>query len=768
MNQHAELLTELRRALQEDSVNVSRVLALSTDLAKTDPDTVRFFADAGLIRRLGYELVSRQETAVSELVKNAYDADATIVELIFADTNEPGGTLEIRDNGTGMTRENLTESFMRLSSTSKVREPISPRFKRRRAGRKGIGRFAVQRLGSRLVLTTQAKDASRALRVSIDWDCFEAGQNLNAIASKVEEIEKDREEGTTVLIEDLRDAWSEVQMRRIWRYVSDLIQPFPLSEKKKNASTYPDPGFRAAIYRQDGEDVVPVADEETQLFEYALAEIDADIDREGRGKWSIKSRLFPQINDDLIPIGVDPEDPSGPFEYLRSVRLKAYYFIYQAGLIPRMMDRPILRMARQRGGIRLYRNGFRVLPYGEERDDWLGLDKAYGSRQVLVPIANSNFFGFVEVTDPKEERFEETASREGLIENEAFHELTDLIFRVLRAAVLRVAEQRQRKPIAAGRKSQVEEPPEEKVRKAIQELRRITTERETKETEGSGNGVAEQNNLTATITRLDKSFGELELKQAEFIDELGMLRVLASLGIVIGEFTHEIRQTLTAATLHASRLASEVREPVSARDTASMLESNIDRIDSYARYFDRAVRENAQRELVPQELGGVVLGFVREMKPSAERRGVEVKTDIQGYDLYTCPMHSSELDSLLFNFYSNALKAIRRVRRPQGRILIRCGKEGGMLFIEFADDGDGVPENLRERIFNPFFTTSTYGSDELDDDLRGSGLGLKIVRDVATGYSGDVFLKEPPTEYVTCFRAEFPAATKEELDVYNL
>ena len=154
MDQRAELLVALQKALQQDKVDVSHVLALSTELAKNDPDTVRFFADAGLIRRLGYELVSRQETAVSELVKNAYDADATIVDLIFSDTDMPGGTLEIQDNGTGMTREDLVEGFMRLSSISKVREPISPLHKRSRAGRKGIGRFAVQRLGERLTVTT--------------------------------------------------------------------------------------------------------------------------------------------------------------------------------------------------------------------------------------------------------------------------------------------------------------------------------------------------------------------------------------------------------------------------------------------------------------------------------------------------------------------------------------------------------------------------------------------------------------------------------------
>jgi signal transduction histidine kinase len=142
-----ELQEELRAVLAQGPPDYARVLALSTELAKLDPDNVRFFADAGLISRLGTELVSRKETALAELVKNAYDADATRVDVLFSDADEPGGELEIRDNGTGMSRRTLVEGFMRLSSTLKVSEPISPRYKRQRAGRKGIGRFAVQRLG---------------------------------------------------------------------------------------------------------------------------------------------------------------------------------------------------------------------------------------------------------------------------------------------------------------------------------------------------------------------------------------------------------------------------------------------------------------------------------------------------------------------------------------------------------------------------------------------------------------------------------------------
>ncbi len=88
-------------------------------LASLDKNNVRFSVDSGVIDRLGKELVARHETAVSELVKNAYDADASIATLKFLNVDFVGGTLIIDDDGTGMTRDQLINGFMRISSNIK-------------------------------------------------------------------------------------------------------------------------------------------------------------------------------------------------------------------------------------------------------------------------------------------------------------------------------------------------------------------------------------------------------------------------------------------------------------------------------------------------------------------------------------------------------------------------------------------------------------------------------------------------------------------------
>lgn len=138
MRTEQEIKTELTELLKSEKPDYSAILALSNELAQLDSEHVRFSVDAGLINRLGTELVSRQETAVSELVKNAYDADANTVDLKFINTESIGGTLVITDTGNGMTREQLIDGFMRISSSDKIENPLSPIYHRKIAGKKAL------------------------------------------------------------------------------------------------------------------------------------------------------------------------------------------------------------------------------------------------------------------------------------------------------------------------------------------------------------------------------------------------------------------------------------------------------------------------------------------------------------------------------------------------------------------------------------------------------------------------------------------------------
>jgi len=754
----------LLKQLENEAIDYGRILELSLELSEFDDENVRFSVDASHMSRLGRELVGKKETAVSELVKNAYDADATQVTLTFENADLAGGRLIIEDDGHGMTREQLIAGFMRLSTTDKIHEPYSPKYNRLRAGRKGIGRFAAQGLGKRLTITTQIKKSDTALQVEIDWAKFKADKDLIIISNQIREVEKLNNQGTRLTIDNLEDGWTISAIEKVYKYIVDIIQPFPISKKLETDTS--DPGFEVKIFSATNDEKIEVASAEKLIYEYSLAEINAKVDKNGKGSWSIKSKQY-----DINERGLSATPKDHLFSHNRDVNFKAYYYIYNSDSLPRNIIRQIRELANERAGIRVYRNGFRVLPYGEPNDDWLHLDERHARREILPPFRNQNFFGFVELIDPMGVVFEETASREGLIETEGFKELVSFVGNVLEAAVLRVAEARKKK--AKPTKSNVT--PIEKVQAAVDTIRRTKTDIDNLLADTGAKKIATQqieiaNAIQDAIQTLEESINVQQEKEEETLDEISMLRVLASLGLSIGQFNHEIRNMFPALLADTYSLIQSTSGD--SHEKALRLKKNIQSFRTYTSYFDKSVSANARRETVVQDVGKILRSFWEVITPACQRRDIEFpEPTIHEYDLFTTPMHSSEWTSILFNLFTNSRKAIVRAGHDTGKILVTAGREKGKVFVEFADNGDGIPHENRERIFDAFFTTSYISSTEVDededDDLLGTGLGLKILKDIVTSYNGEIALVGAPRGYVTCFRIEIPEASKEQLEAYD-
>jgi len=229
--QNTELRNIIQAELEKDEPDWHRIEHASRQVVDSDPDFIRFSVDAAHIQRLGEELVAKQETALSELIKNAFDADASKVTLTFEKRAGLGGALTIEDDGSGMTEDVIRDAWMRISTAAKANEPTSPRFGRVRAGRKGIGRFAVQRLGRQLLLVSKPAGSPLGYRVNFDWERdFQPGRNLQDIFSGVERFKKKSEEqGTLLQIRNLRDVWPDAAIERVWRSVILLQPPFELA-----------------------------------------------------------------------------------------------------------------------------------------------------------------------------------------------------------------------------------------------------------------------------------------------------------------------------------------------------------------------------------------------------------------------------------------------------------------------------------------------------------------------------------------------------------
>jgi hypothetical protein len=362
---------------------------------KYQMDQIGFSIDAGLINRLGVELVGRAETAVSELIKNAYDADATWVELDFINSNIEGGILQITDNGIGMTYDQLVNGFMKISSYDKIINPVSPIFGRSRAGKKGIGRFAAQRLGKRLILTTQTEDSNYAIQIIIEWEKYQIHTELGNILHPISEVPKQRPSGTTLMIEDLRETWTESAIKRVFRYTSELIQPNFLTDSGRDLKLSTDGGnsFEISFFQTINNERKVVADVDKQIFDFALAVIEGYVGEDKVGYLSTTSNRL-NINE-VIEINAtngerNLDTGTIPYKYLKNIRYKAYYFIYNRNdyydSIPKMLLNQVLEFSRLNSGLKLYRNGFRVLPYGEPNNDWLKLDRRYSTPSGEISI----------------------------------------------------------------------------------------------------------------------------------------------------------------------------------------------------------------------------------------------------------------------------------------------------------------------------------------------------------------------------------------------
>ena len=393
---------------------------------------------------VGKDLINDDNIAVLELVKNSYDAGANKVELHFRNmtptrsgkprTVKHAGEIEgepqilIVDNGSGMTRKDILDKWLNIAYSEKKYE--QKKGKRILAGNKGVGRFSCDRLGRELNLYTRTH-GGEMVHLFIDWRQFEVEnrpkleiQSIPVSLDKLE-LEEVREKtelphwtkGTILHISGLRSFWGTDAVLSLRSYLERLFNPNQPFEKEK---------FTLEIIAPDFEDY------------------DADADKHERVNGEIRNEIFERLNFKTTNIESIVDDQGkfvttvlshdgrevyrvverNEFEHLKGVKVVIYYlnpykktyFRKQTGLDPV-----------QFGSIFLFINGFRVPPYGDRGNDWLGLD-VRKSQGMARYIAARDLVGRIEIDD-LENRFQIVSSREGLIKNEASDELRPFYYK---------------------------------------------------------------------------------------------------------------------------------------------------------------------------------------------------------------------------------------------------------------------------------------------------------------------------------------------------
>jgi signal transduction histidine kinase len=708
----------------------------------TRPTTTRgslfFGVDARHIRQLGQELVGDRTTALTELIKNAYDADAKSVTLRFKDaTSEEGGVLEVQDDGSGMKFEDINRGWMRISTNVKDVQECSPLYGRARAGRKGIGRFATETLGRRLILrTTVARDA-RALMVEFDWEKrYRSGADLGDIGNPYwTELVPKTEHGTLLRIEGLYDVWDEAARRRVSRAVRLLQPPFPVARARGRGGSRVDPGFRV-IVEIDGSPDPLVLEGYDDFLQGGTARVLARMDQRGRLKVQVTSEHLKLDVEEMLP---ERYPRTGAFS------LDAAYFIFRSDALGGVSRRVALEMAQSYAGIRLYRDGLRVMPYGERDNDWLGLDRLQGSRSsTLLPVANLNWFGQIAISREQNDDLRDTASREGLVENQAFTQLRGAVREALVWAATRVGTARQKKTSTTDRRPQPS-------RREVLTAARAELERALRE-------ELSERVLTQVLPLLDTALAPViddagvsdrsETRRIEeLLDELELLRVLASLGTSIAVFGHEVRSAVNASAAALTALADK-----RGKERLERAQAAVHELQDLTGYIDAYVSASQRRTREPQPLTAVIEDF-RARLSGHLARSVAFETHVRPSALRTAPMARSELEAVLINLLTNSIKAMDGEGHISRRVSISATADDGEVRLRFQDTGGGIDPKIRERMFEPFVTDTRSPVSELG---TGTGLGLKIVKDIVEDNGGTVSVADPDDSYATCIEIRLP------------
>ncbi len=363
---------------------------------------IPFEASANLQRLIGRELIPNDEMAIVELVKNAYDSHARHVRIrIQPETEREPGSIRISDDGSGMSEQDIKNLFM-FAGYSQRPDEVSGAA-RVPTGEKGIGRFAADKLGQELQVFTKKKRAKDGLRLTINWKDFE---NRKKRFNEVEAAYTPSavpglgfaDSGTVLLITNLRARWDARKIASLRTDLADLMNP--LARPKDFEITLE----IASGERSDSQVIEPQPPAADWIVDVTVAadRIHRVVRREGE-KAIVEEKK---------------EDSPADLSYLRGLRARFQYFD----------KRPSKAAAKGlTAGVRVYRDGFRIEPFGSRTADWLHIAETRAKRAGHAHIVPTRLFGFVEISRTSHPELADTTSRQALLDTPTARSLVTVL-----------------------------------------------------------------------------------------------------------------------------------------------------------------------------------------------------------------------------------------------------------------------------------------------------------------------------------------------------
>jgi hypothetical protein len=374
----------------------------------------RFKVSGNIIRKLGEESITNKNVAILELIKNSYDAGAAKVEISLKHEELPEhATIIISDNGMGMTAEDLENKWMNLATANKTKIKLK-KGSRIPVGEKGLGRLSSESLGRKTLLETKPIDERKAYKIFFNWEEYQKENILcNEVINKgFSTPKKKKEKGTSIEITELKHDWSDAESQK--SLLRDIYLLHPINKVPKDFRV--DPTFHK--YIKDFKKI------RSEFLKKAIYSLKTRLVGGNRIRYEFKT-IRGKKKTGTVPL--DRKLSCGD----ATLELFFYYRDINAlkratGLTMTPIERTHVRdILTDYQGIKLYRDNFRVKPYGERGNDWIGLEIT-AQNNTMCP-RNNTIFGMVHVGRVKNPQIKDTTTREGVIANEEFEDLRDFV-----------------------------------------------------------------------------------------------------------------------------------------------------------------------------------------------------------------------------------------------------------------------------------------------------------------------------------------------------
>jgi signal transduction histidine kinase len=813
----------------------------------------QFVISAHVVRQLGEQLVSDEVTALIELVKNAYDADAARVNIVvntnsFYQEHALGqnssvnpGYITVIDNGTGMDENDVERGWLRISFSFKRKENemriTTPRYKRTFLGSKGVGRLSSQRLGNRIDLFSlksvpngsSPEDEKNwvtvppGVHVGVNWGDFGENVDLQDVPVEVESwVPRNGRGGTRLVVTELRnpEVWRVEASRSVLvNTLAQLISPFDSAKSFRIGVQIDDKAYdlleltrgiregavsshsfefdgkqlrisgkvKASVFK-GGNDKQNVIDYQTlvapdlgaELLEYLRKDKSLEGLKAGPENWMFSYEVCIDVRSLNLLERIKPtEDPSidteemevitpGPF---RGEIDQLAYDTEETGDITASFGKQseYREYVKRQAGVRIYRDGFGIRPYGLGDNDWMGFRAGATSGGSFYGLRPNNLIGYVALTARDNESLEEKTDREGFVQNAAsqnFFKLTakarDQINLILERVRRRYNDYRK---VYALEKAQISDPKEgfatmRNTSKQTASLKEKVSKLNVSSVETSVSKTLDQmrkqpllapggndpklqtllseaqqellkvKDIITIIKQVEESLEQLaptasylERQLQQLNEQVTDFSELAGVGLTAEALTHEIgnvtdRLLLEAKNTSESLASGKIDMPKIAR-FIERVHSSLHALHKQIEHLEPSMRHlREKRDVISLTAYTKLLSSYYESRVRFQEFGIEIEVINNKEDLFSIRCSQGKLtqvfDNLILNSEYWLAEAVRkrRVRKPKITIQLHSP------FVEISDNGFGIDPGIVPQIFQPFVTTKPKE--------EGRGLGLFI------------------------------------------